>query len=69
MPIFEYKCNKCETKKDKLVSRSQVEEGRTFPCEHEEGAEKCDGTLVHTDALGAPSLRFKGRWFSTTRGY
>jgi predicted nucleic acid-binding Zn ribbon protein len=67
MPIFEYKCNKCETTKDKLVSRSQAEEGVTFPCD--EQPEGCDGTLVHSDVPTAAALRFKGRWFATTRGY
>lgn len=70
MPIYEYKCTKCEAIKDKLVSRSQVEEGATFPCdEQKEGCDKCEGTLVHKDTPTAAALRFKGRWFATTRGY
>ena len=64
MPIFEYKCDKCEEIKDKLVSRADADENKTFECE-------CDskGTLTRHTAPCAASLRFKGNWFGTTGQY
>lgn len=64
MPIFKYDCDKCEKSVDKLVTRTQADDGTTFECDCEE-----KGTLVKSDDLSAPALRFKGQWFSTTRSY
>ena len=62
MPIFDYKCDKCEEVKEKLVRREDVD--KTFPCDC-----KQKGTLSRTDVPNAAALRFKGRWFGTTGGY
>lgn len=64
MPIFEYICDACEKRVDKLVTRTQVEEGVEFECECEQ-----KGTLKKSEAPVAASLRFKGKWYTTTRGY
>lgn len=66
MPIFEYKCNTCEKTKDKLVSRTDADNAATFPCEV---TEDCEGTLARSETPSAAELRFKGRWYSTTRSY
>ena len=59
MPIFEFKCDKCGTIKDKLVKR--VDENTEFACD-------CDskGTLKRNEAPTAAVLRFKGNWSGTT---
>jgi putative FmdB family regulatory protein len=63
MPIFEYKCNKCNITKDKLVSRSDADADKEFECECE------NGMLTRTDVISSAALRFKGQWYSTTRNY
>ncbi len=64
MPIFEYKCDKCEALKDKLVSRADADEGKTFPCDCKDA-----GTLSRSELPSAAALRFKGNWFGTTGRY
>jgi len=64
MPIFEYKCNKCDKLEDKLVSRVDADEDKTFPCDC-----KAKGTLSKNTVPNAASLRFKGNWFGTTGQY
>ena len=64
MPIFEYQCNKCELKQDKLVSRKDVDEDKTFECNCEN-----KGTMTRSEVVNAATLRFKGNWFGTTGRY
>jgi putative FmdB family regulatory protein len=64
MPIFDYKCDKCEQIKSKLVSRSDADNNATFECDCEQ-----KGTLSRSEIPTAAELRFRGRWFATTRGY
>lgn len=62
MPIFEYKCNKCEEVKDRLVSRADADADAEFDCEC--GQE--DAKLQRTAAPTAAGIRFRGRWPGTT---
>ena len=66
MPIFEYKCNKCDAVDDKLVSRADADANVEFECDH---CNKPDAKLQRTHGTNAAALRFKGRWYTTTRGY
>lgn len=63
MPIFEYRCDKCELVEDKLVSRSDADADKEFACSCK------DGILKRTDTPSAAALRFRGQWYSTTRSY
>ena len=65
MPIFTYVCNECDKETDKLVSRKEADNGVDFPC----ADEGCVGRLHKSEVPTAADLRFKGRWFATTRGY
>ena len=62
MPIFEYKCDKCNKTEDKLVSRSDADDFVEFDCTC-----KKKGKLKRTEAITtAAALRFKGNWSGTT---
>ena len=56
MPIFEYKCEKCNKVVDKLVKRSEEHEQQYCDCSD-------DVKLIRTDHLFSTGLQFKGRWF------
>ena len=64
MPIFEFKCNKCEATKDKLVKRE--DENAEFDCDV---CKAKDAKLQRTIVPSSAALRFRGNWYSTTRSY
>jgi len=61
MPLFEYKCNKCETVKDKIVAfkdRKQLMECPTC----------FNGKLEFVDKLHQPGFQLKGDgWYGSGR--
>lgn len=61
MPIFQYICETCGKKEDRLVKRT---EETTQVC-------TCDDKtiLVREDILSAPGHQYKGRWFKNAGSY
>lgn len=64
MPIFEYRCDKCDKTEDKLVTRPEADAGVEFVCDCEEGA-----IMKKGDKISAAALRFKGNWSGTTGSF
>jgi putative FmdB family regulatory protein len=62
MPIFEYKCDKCDKVEDKLVKFA--EEENDFECECEN-----KGILKRVDKIHNACFHLKGRWYKTTKSY
>ena len=61
MPIFDFQCNKCDNREEKLVSSSIIE----TPCP------KCtQGTMYKQHTPTATPTIFKGKgWFKTSGQY
>lgn len=64
MPIFQFKCDKCDKLDDKLISRSDADNNVDFDCDC---AKK--GKLKRTNDITAAALRFKGNWSGTTGSF
>jgi len=62
MPMFDFKCDKCEKVVEKIVLHSNRDKPIECDCEEK-------GTLHRVDQIGRTSVAFKGRWFSNSGGY
>lgn len=62
MPIYEFYCEKCNKKYDKLLFHSEL--NNTQYCE-------CDNTtpLQQTDTIHTTTFNLKGKWYKTTKSY
>lgn len=61
MPIYEYRCPKCEKVVDRLVSYSNADDQK---CDCSENAK-----LERTDGIHATNFSLKGNWFKTRGTY
>lgn len=55
MPLYDFRCNKCETVHQELQSMSETKSEMPLQCE------KCGAETDHTKVIGAPYVPFKLR--------
>lgn len=62
MPLFDFKCNKCEKVIEKIVSHSQKDLPIDCDCDKR-------GKLYREKTVGKTNISFKGKWFSNSGTY
>ena len=60
MPIFEYKCTKCNKEVDRLVSHSKADNPQ--PC-------SCGADMLRIDKISSTNFSLKGNWFKNNQRY
>lgn len=60
MPIFSFKCKKCNKEEDRLVKRSDID---TQKCS------TCGELMLKEDKIMSTTFNLKGNWFKTTKSY
>jgi len=61
MPIYQYKCEKCDEEKERLVSFSNADE-QQCGCED-------DAPLKRLEVVNQLNFALKGNWFSKNQRY
>lgn len=59
--IYEYKCEKCGTVEDRIVSSSTMNEQKCKSCE--------DAKMNRVEKIHSTSFVLKGNWYKTTKQY
>lgn len=62
MPIYDYKCDKCDKVVEKIVTHSNKDNPMDCDCDD-------NGTLKRLDKISKTNLTFKGKWFQNTGSY
>lgn len=61
MPIFDYKCEKCDHVFEKIVSFSDADKKQECP--------KCGHNKTKKQFTNSVGLHFKGNWFANNKTY